>query len=51
MIPTMISLDAYETLPVRGGTSHEGWAALRGTIGREIDYGRTIWNCRRNQAG
>jgi len=39
MIPTMISLDAYETLTRSGrGPRTAGWLALRGTIGKEIAY-------------
>jgi len=39
MIPTMISLDAYETLIRSGrGPRTAGWLALRGTIGKEIAY-------------
>jgi len=40
MISTMISLDAYETLtrPGRDLAPLE-WLALRGSMGKEIDYG------------
>jgi hypothetical protein len=39
MIPTMISLDAYEThTRERRGSRTAGWLALRGSIGKEIDY-------------
>jgi len=40
MISTMISLDEYETLTRPGPRSRTaGWLALRGSIGKEIDYG------------
>jgi len=40
MISTMISLDVCETLTRPGrGSRTAGWPALRGSIGKEIDYG------------
>jgi hypothetical protein len=39
MISTMISLDEYETLTRPGrDLAPLGWLALRGSMGKEIDY-------------